>query len=88
MPHAAYVGSVTQGIGDHGLECCPHVVTGVIAQGSPDTFGEGKALARANIDFAPHDCPHCPTSFIVQGSPDVFVNGYPLHRVGDFLDMT
>lgn len=53
---------------------------GAIATGSPDTYDEGKAVARIGDIYA---CPLHGPNPLVTGSPDVFCNGRAVVRVGD-----
>ena len=77
----ARIGDVHKGICNHGLDCCPHSVTGTIVQGSPDVFNNGKNVAR-NGDHVVHNCPHCGTGYIVSSST-VKVNGISIAHLGD-----
>jgi len=82
MPAIACIGHSHKGICDHGLPCCPHVVTGVIVSGSGDvkTNGIGVALLGSEVI---HDCPHCGTGYISSASGSVFADGIPIAREGD-----
>lgn len=71
-----------RGVCDHGLLCCPHVVVGEIAEGSPDYYVNGLPAARLN-DGVTHDCPHCGTGFISSSSQTVMANGRGIARLGD-----
>lgn len=83
MPAQTRLGDITIGIGSHGEDCCPHVITGVRITGSPNVGDNSRDLSRAMIDLSIHDCPHCAVNLCLTGSPNVFTNGYPNHRLGD-----
>lgn len=51
------------------------VTGGVIIEGSPDVFVNGKAIARQGDRTT--------TGYIIGGSSTVFANGIPVARVGD-----
>lgn len=82
MPSAARLGDLHVGVCDHGDICCPHNVSGPIAEGSNNVMTNGKPQARLG-DSVTHNCPHCGTGNISEGSGTVFANGKPIARVGD-----
>ena len=82
MAGAARLGDQHSGICGHGLPCCPHNVTGVIASASPDVKANGKGVARLNDDVT-HDCPHCGTGYISSASGTAKANGIGAARLGD-----
>jgi uncharacterized Zn-binding protein involved in type VI secretion len=84
LPELARVGDPHSGICSHGLPCCPHSVTGVIAAGSPDVFANGKPVARLN-DLVTHNCPHCGIGNVSSASGTVFANGIGVARKGDSI---
>ena len=86
MPALSRIGDITVGIANHGLECCPHSITGIRTTGSPDTFINNLASSRANIDLSAHTCPHCGVNICVTGSPNVLTNNKLNHRVGDTVN--
>lgn len=55
-------------------------MTGVIITGSPDTFVNGRAVARIG-DVVRAKCGH--KGIIVSGSPDVITDGQGTARLGD-----
>ena len=71
-----------EGVCGHGLECCPHGVSGTIIQGSPTVNVNGLPIARLN-DAVEHSCPHCGTGYISSSSSTVFANGMGVARIGD-----
>ncbi len=76
------VGDTHAGICDHGQECCPHNVTGVFIDGSPDSFCNDEKIIRIG-DPLIHDCPHCGTGEADEGSLISFANGIGIHRLGE-----
>jgi uncharacterized Zn-binding protein involved in type VI secretion len=82
MPRKARLGDQHSGICDHGLPCCPHGVSGVIVQGSPNINSNRKPVARLN-DAVTHNCPHCGTGNISSASGTVKANGIGVARIGD-----
>lgn len=68
----------------HGEPCCPHGVSGPIAEGSPNTFTNGLKQARDG-DQVTHNCPHCGIGWIQASSETVFVNGKKIARLGDVV---
>lgn len=83
MPQTSRLFDVTIGTGSHGLPCCPHLIVGTRASGSPDVLINGRGASRAYRDIALHNCPHCAINACISGSPDVVANDLPVHRVGD-----
>lgn len=81
MPAIARIGDTIQGY------CHAHntTVSGEIVQGSDNTNGNGKKIARVG-DMVLGSCGH--TSYIVSGSPNVTANGIAVARVGDAIDGT
>lgn len=82
MSQMARVGDTHHGICDHGLPCCPHHVTGKIVEGSGNSNGNSREIARDH-DNVVHNCPHCGTGYIVAGAEKIFVNGKLVARIGD-----
>jgi uncharacterized Zn-binding protein involved in type VI secretion len=82
MPQVARVADQHIGTCDHGLDCCPHNVIGVISSGSPDVFANGLQVARLN-DNVIHDCPHCGTGYIASASTLNFANKIGIARIAD-----
>lgn len=81
MSKIARVGDKHSGICDHGLDCCPHHVTGIIIGGS-DNVNNHSEVAR-DKDKVIHNCPHCGTGYIVASTNDVHVNGKNIAIIGD-----
>jgi uncharacterized Zn-binding protein involved in type VI secretion len=53
---------------------------GTVTTGSPDTFANGKKVARVGDTY---DCPEHGPNPIATGSPDTTANGAAVARVGD-----
>jgi len=79
------VGDNTLGGGAHGLQCCPHSLTGSIIMGSPNVYALGSPVARV-MDNGAHTCPHCPINILATGSFTVHANNIPVVRVGDTVN--
>jgi uncharacterized Zn-binding protein involved in type VI secretion len=82
MPGVARLGDAHSGICDHGEDCCPHAVAGVIVSGSGNVFANGRPVARLG-DSVTHSCPHCGTGSISSASGTVKANGIGVARLGD-----
>ena len=72
------------GICSHGLLCCPHSVSGVFIQGSPNVLTNGRPTVRLN-DALVSSCPHCGGvgGRASSASGTVFANGRGVVRAGD-----
>lgn len=84
MNNVARIGDTHVGECDHGMECCPHSVKGLIVGGSEDTITNGKKQARHD-DIVHHDCPHCGTGRIVASAGSVLVNGMRIAKKKDVV---
>ena len=74
-----------RGICDHGIiPCCPHIVEGEIAEGSPTTKANNLSVARVG-DLVTHNCPHCGTGHIITGSQKTLTDELPTARLGDYV---
>jgi len=82
MPRVARIGDTHSGVCDHGEDCCPHSVSGVIVAGSPDVKANGIGVARLG-DAVVHNCPHCGTGNVSSASSTVKTNGIGVARQGD-----
>jgi len=82
MPAVARLDDMHSGICDHGLDCCPHNVTGVIVSASGNVNANGRGVARLE-DSVTHNCPHCGTGKISSASGTVKANGKGVARLGD-----
>ena len=82
MPGVARIGDSHSGICDHGEDCCPHGVSGVIVAGSSNVKANGIGVARLG-DAVTHSCPHCGTGNISSASGKVRANGIGVARLGD-----
>lgn len=78
------VTDMTMGVCDHHEKCCPHNVTGMIIQGSPDVQYDGMSAARFG-DMTMSNCPHCGGAggMCIGGAPKNQINGRPGQRLGD-----
>ena len=84
MPPDARIGDTHVGVCDHGEDCCPHDVSGVIVSGAGSVISSGSPTARMG-DSVVHDCPHCGTGVCVGASPNVNAEGSAVHRLGDLV---
>ena len=73
---------IHEGICGHGAPCCPHHVTGTIAEGSPGAFADSLPVARLG-DGVVHDCPHCGTGEVSAACEATVTDGLPTARLGD-----
>ncbi|GHU52648.1 hypothetical protein AGMMS49975_08890 [Clostridia bacterium] len=82
MPGVARKTDTHKGICSHGAPCCPHSVTGIIIEGSPNSNANGLPVARFG-DAVEHNCPHCGTGNVSSASGTVNANGKGVARLGD-----
>ena len=72
------------GVCSHGEDCCPHSVVGIITGGSPDSYIDGRGVARLG-DTVTHNCPHCGIGNIATASSTMFINKLGVARKGDVV---
>lgn len=74
-------GDKHEGTCDHGKDCCPHKVNGVISICSGKAYNNGKQIALIG-DEVTHNCPHCGKGEIIDSTSKIYVNGKQACGIG------